>query len=57
MGLADYRDRKVEELSKGMQQKLQFIGTILHEPKLIILDEPFLGLDPINTQLLKDIIL
>jgi ABC-2 type transport system ATP-binding protein len=50
-------NKKVEELSKGMQQKVQFIGTILHEPKLLILDEPFGGLDPINTNIVKDIIL
>ncbi len=47
---------KVEELSKGMQQKVQFIATMLHEPALLILDEPFAGLDPINTQELKDVI-
>jgi ABC-2 type transport system ATP-binding protein len=46
--------KKVEELSKGMQQKIQFISTILHEPRLIILDEPFSGLDPINTNVIKD---
>jgi ABC-2 type transport system ATP-binding protein len=46
--------RKVEELSKGMQQKLQFITTIVHEPELLILDEPFSGFDPINTNLLKE---
>ncbi len=46
--------KKVEELSKGMQQKIQFISTIIHEPKLLILDEPFSGLDPINTKLIKD---
>ncbi len=46
-------NRKVEELSKGMQQKIQFIVTILHEPKLLIFDEPFSGFDPINTELLK----
>ena len=55
--LAEWRDKKVEELSKGMQQKLQFICTILHRPKLIILDEPFSGLDPVNTNLLKDVML
>jgi len=55
--LAEWRDKRVEELSKGMQQKLQFICTILHRPKLIILDEPFTGLDPINTNLLKDVML
>src|SRR4029078_2293060 len=46
--------KKVEDLSKGMSQKLQFVITVLHEPKLIILDEPFSGLDPINTNLIKD---
>ncbi|MEM9824852.1 MAG: ATP-binding cassette domain-containing protein [Bacteroidota bacterium] len=46
--------KKVEELSKGMQQKIQFISTVIHEPKLLILDEPFSGLDPINTNLIKD---
>ena len=56
LGLADWRLRKVEELSKGMQQKVQFIGTMLHEPELLILDEPFSGLDPINQQALKDTI-
>lgn len=49
--------KKVEELSKGMQQKIQFIATILPEPSLVILDEPFSGLDPINSELLRDIIL
>jgi len=49
--------RKLEELSKGMQQKIQFIITILHEPKLLIFDEPFSGFDPINTNLLKNEIL
>jgi ABC-2 type transport system ATP-binding protein len=47
-------DKKVEELSKGMQQKVQFIITILHEPELLIFDEPFSGFDPINTNLLKN---
>jgi ABC-2 type transport system ATP-binding protein len=50
-------DKKVEELSKGMQQKIQFIVTVLHEPKLLIFDEPFSGFDPINTNLLKQEIL
>ncbi len=50
-------NKKVEELSKGMQQKIQFIVTILHEPKLLIFDEPFSGFDPINTNLLKEEIL
>lgn len=52
--ITDWWGKKIEELSKGMQQKVQFISTVLHNPKLIILDEPFTGLDPINTNLLKD---
>jgi ABC-2 type transport system ATP-binding protein len=55
--LLDRKEAKVEDLSKGNQQKVQFISTILHEPEFIILDEPFSGLDPINTNLLKEIIL
>ncbi len=55
--LQDYQNKKVEELSKGMAQKLQFITTIIHSPELLILDEPFSGLDPINIELVKDIIL
>ncbi|GBE27594.1 daunorubicin/doxorubicin resistance ATP-binding protein DrrA [bacterium BMS3Bbin03] len=55
--LLEWSNRKVEELSRGMQQKLQFIITIFHEPDLIILDEPFTGLDPVNAQLVKDIIM
>lgn len=55
--LYDWRDKKIEELSRGMQQKLQIICTILHEPKVLILDEPFTGLDPVNTALIKDVIL
>ena len=47
-------NKKIQDLSKGMQQKVQFIATIVHDPKLIILDEPFSGLDPINTNLIKD---
>ena len=47
-------NKKVEDLSKGMSQKLQFVVTVLHEPKLIILDEPFSGLDPMNANLIKD---
>lgn len=57
MSLAEYRNRKVEELSKGMQQKLQFVTTMIHKPKLIILDELFSGLDPINIELIKNILL
>jgi ABC-2 type transport system ATP-binding protein len=53
--LGDWRDRKVEELSKGMAQKVQFISTLLAEPELLILDEPFSGLDPVNTNQLKDL--
>lgn len=52
--IGDWWNKKVEELSKGMQQKIQFIATVLHKPKLLILDEPFSGLDPINTNLIKD---
>ncbi len=50
----DYRDRRVEELSKGNQQKIQFIAAILHDPDVLIMDEPFSGLDPVNVQLLKE---
>lgn len=57
LSLADRAMRPVEDLSKGMQQKVQFIATILHEPELLILDEPFSGLDPVNANVLKDIIL
>ncbi len=55
--LADRMNSKLETLSKGNQQKVQFISTIIHDPDFIVLDEPFSGLDPINTNLLKDIIL
>lgn len=55
--LLDRKNSKVEDLSKGNQQKVQFIGTILHDPAFLIFDEPFSGLDPINTNLLKEIIL
>jgi len=55
--LLNRKDSKIEELSKGNQQKIQFIGTILHDPEFIILDEPFSGLDPVNTNILKEIIL
>ncbi len=50
----DWGNAKVDELSRGMQQKVQFIGTLLHDPDVVILDEPFSGLDPINAQALKD---
>ncbi len=52
--ISDWWNKKVEELSKGMQQKVQFIATVVHKPSLIILDEPFSGLDPINANLIKD---
>ncbi len=54
--LADVAKKKCEELSKGMQQKVQFIASVLHEPDLLILDEPFSGLDPVNMRLLRDLI-
>ena len=52
--ISDWHNKKIEELSKGMQQKIQFIATVIHEPKLLILDEPFSGLDPVNTNLIRD---
>ncbi len=55
--LAEFRKKQINELSKGMQQKAQIINTILHRPKLVIIDEPFTALDPINTQLVKDLML
>ena len=57
IGLADWADKKVEELSRGMHQKLQFAVTVINDPDLVILDEPFSGLDPLNQELLKTIIL
>ncbi|WMN12332.1 ATP-binding cassette domain-containing protein [Marivirga salinae] len=54
---SDWLNKKIEDLSKGMQQKVQFISTVMHEPELIILDEPFSGFDPINANLIKDEIL
>jgi len=56
VGLAEWGARKVEALSKGMQQKVQLVATVLHEPELLILDEPFSGLDPINQGLFKELI-
>ena len=56
-GITEYKDKKIKELSKGNQQKIQFITSILHEPKLLILDEPFAGLDPFNIELFKQEIL
>ena len=55
-GVLEYRDRFLRELSKGNQQKIQFISAILHEPEFLILDEPFSGLDPVNNELLKGVI-
>lgn len=52
--IPDYANKRVEELSKGNQQKIQFIAAVLHEPELLILDEPFSGLDPVNVELLKE---
>ena len=57
MDLVEWENKKIEELSKGMAQKIQFIATVIHKPELIILDEPFSGLDPINMTLLKDLML
>ncbi|QOR67402.1 ABC transporter ATP-binding protein [Cytobacillus suaedae] len=53
----EYLNKKVEELSKGNQQKIQFIASVLHKPRLLILDEPFSGLDPVNVELLKEAVL
>jgi len=55
--IGDWWDKKIQELSKGMAQKVQFVVTVLHEPKLLIFDEPFSGFDPINASLIKDEIL
>jgi ABC-2 type transport system ATP-binding protein len=55
--ITDWWDKKVEDLSKGMSQKIQFISTVIHKPSILILDEPFSGFDPINTNLIKDEIL
>ncbi len=57
LGLASWRDRKVEALSKGMQQKVQFIAAVLTRPDVLILDEPFSGLDPVNLEALRDVML
>lgn len=57
VGLSDYAGRKTKELSKGMTQKAQFLAAIVHDPDLLILDEPFQGLDPVNTELLRSILL
>ena len=57
LGLTDWRERKVNELSKGMQQKAQFIATVLHDPQVLILDEPMSGLDPVGADLMLDVLL
>lgn len=57
MGLAEWRRRKVNELSKGMQQKAQFIATVLHDPEVLILDEPLSGLDPVGANMMRDVLL
>jgi ABC-2 type transport system ATP-binding protein len=56
LDLMEWADKKTQDLSKGMQQKVQFIGTILHNPEILILDEPFSGLDPINQEVLEEIV-
>ncbi len=56
LDLFDHKQKKVKELSKGMQQKAQLIATLLHDPDLVVIDEPFSGLDPVNTRLVKEII-
>jgi ABC-2 type transport system ATP-binding protein len=55
--LSEWKRRKASELSKGMQQKVQFVAAVMHEPDIVILDEPFSGLDPVNVELLKDLVL
>ncbi len=57
LGLAKWRESKTDELSKGMQQKIQFISTVMHEPDLLILDELFSGLDPVNSEMMKEVLL
>ncbi len=57
MDILDWADKKMEELSKGMAQKVQFISTILHQPQFLILDEPFSGFDPVNADLIKELII
>jgi ABC-2 type transport system ATP-binding protein len=57
MEIGGWMDKKTEELSKGMQQKMQFVATLLHDPEFLIMDEPFAGLDPVNAALLKNVLL
>jgi len=54
--LSDWTTKKVQDLSKGMQQKVQFIGALLHDPELVILDEPFSGLDPVNSKIMREVV-
>lgn len=56
MGLSDWKDRKTTDLSKGMQQKIQFISTVIHDPDILILDEPFSGLDPVNVEFMIEVL-
>lgn len=56
VGLAEWARKRVDALSKGMQQKVQIVGTLLHDPEVVILDEPFAGLDPVNARMVKEII-
>jgi ABC-2 type transport system ATP-binding protein len=56
LGLSDWKNKKTTDLSKGMQQKIQFISTVLHDPDLLILDEPFSGLDPVNVEFMIDVL-
>ena len=56
MNLAEWKNKKTTDLSKGMQQKIQFISTVLHDPDLLILDEPFSGLDPVNVEFMIDVL-
>ncbi len=56
-GLSEWSDKRTEALSKGMSQKVQLLGTLIHDPQLLILDEPFSGLDPVNVEILRDLIL
>src|ERR1043165_5338713 len=56
MGLSEWKTKKTTDLSKGMQQKVQFISTVLHDPDLLVLDEPFSGLDPVNVEFMIDVL-